>query len=260
MSRKITAFVLTYNGEKYMEACLNSLMWADEVMIVDSGSTDKTVDIARRLGVRVETNPWAGYGNQLNVALQQATHDWVFFTDQDEVVTPELAENIRKELNGDMKFMAYRTGGQNSLFGEWLRFGGSVEANIRFVNRRAVTYCDEQHTHICEEIPRKTIKGVVRHDMAPTLLGWWDRSFKLATIEAEVNYAKGERFSAWKAGMFWWKFLRRYVFKFGFLDGWGGLYMALQRSLYILVYQACLLELERGVRQPKEDPSKSKFH
>jgi (heptosyl)LPS beta-1,4-glucosyltransferase len=183
----------------------------------------------------------------------------VFFTDQDEVVTPELVENIRKELGGDMHFEAHRIGRQNSLFGKWLSYGGSIEANIRFVNRHHVTYCDGQHTHICEQIPRKTIKGVVRHDMAPTLLEWWDRSFKLATIEAEVNYSKGERFSWFKASMFWWKFTRRYIFKLGFLDGWAGLYMALQRSIYILVYQACLLELDRGIRIPKEDPNKSKF-
>jgi glycosyltransferase involved in cell wall biosynthesis len=256
---KITAFVLTYNGEHYIEDCLKSLMWADEVMIVDSGSKDKTVEIAQSLGVRVETNPWAGYGNQLNYALSKATYDWVFFTDQDEVVMPELADNIRKELNGDMKYLAYNTGGQNSLFGHWLQWGGTIEANIRFVNRHKITYCDEQHTRICEQVPRKTINGVVRHDMAPTLLDWWDRSFKLATIEAEVNYAKGERFSAFKTAMFWWRFVRRYVFKLGFLDGWAGLYMALQRSIYILVYQACLLELDRGIRQPKEDPARTKF-
>lgn len=259
MSHKITAFVLTYNGEKYIEDCLKSLMWADEVMIVDSGSSDRTVEIARSLGVRVETNPWAGYGNQLNYALSMASHDWVFFTDQDEVVLPELAQNIRRELNGEMNYLAYKTGGQNSLFGHWLQWGGTIEANVRFVNRHHVTYCPVQHTYICEKLPKKTIKGVVRHDMAPTMIEWWDRSFKLATIEAEVDYANGVRFSAWKASMFWWRFVRRYVFKLGFLDGWAGLYMALQRSMYILAYQACLLELDRGIRQPKEDPNKSKF-
>lgn len=259
MSHKITAFVLTYNGEKYIEACLKSLMWADEVMIVDSGSSDRTVEIATSLGVRVERNPWAGYGNQLNFALKQATHDWVFFTDQDEVVLPELAVNIRKELQKDKPYFAYKTGGQNSLFGHWLQWGGSIEANVRFVNRHYVTYCPVQHTYICENLPKKTVKGVVQHDMAPTMLEWWERSFKLATIEAEVNYAKGERFSSFKAGMFWWRFIRRYVFKLGFLDGWAGLYMALQRSMYILAYQACLLELERGIRQAGDDPNQKKF-
>lgn len=259
MPHKITAFVLTYNGEKYIEDCLKSLMWADEVMIVDSGSSDNTVNIAQSLGVRVETNPWAGYGNQLNFALSVSTYDWVFFTDQDEVVLPELAKSIRITLNGETNYKAYKVGRQNSLFGDWMSWGGSIESNPRLVNRKDVTYCLSQHTYICEPWPKGKVSGVVRHDMAPTLHQWWDRSFKLATIEAEADYANGVRFSSWKAGLFWWKFIRRYVFKLGFLDGWAGLYMALQRSIYILVYQACLLELDRGIRQPKQDPNASKF-
>ncbi|BBP44026.1 glycosyltransferase family 2 protein [Thiosulfativibrio zosterae] len=259
MAHKITAFVLTYNAEKYLKGCLESLMWADEVMIVDSFSADKTVEIAQSLGVRVLQNAWPGYGLQLQFALNNASHDWVFFTDQDEVVTLELAQNIRKLMESTPHYLAYRIKRQNALLGHWLKYGGSIEKNIRLVNRNQVSYCDSQHTYICEDVKRATLEGVVRHDMAPTLDFWWGKSFKLATIEAEVDYEKGARFSAWKTAGAFWKFIRRYIFKLGFLDGWAGLYMALQRSIYILVYQACLLELKRGVRQPKENPHTTKF-
>lgn len=259
MANKITAFVLTYNAEKYIKDCLESLMWADEVMIVDSFSGDKTVEIAESLGVRVLQNSWPGYGLQLQFALNNSENDWVFFTDQDEVVTPALADNIKNLMSTTPKYLAYRIKRQNALLGHWLRFGGSIEKNIRLVNRTQVSYCDSQHTYICEDVPRATLDGVVRHDMAPTLDFWWGKSIKLATIEAEVNYEKGERFSGWQTVGAFWKFFRRYVFKLGFLDGWAGLYMALQRSIYILVYQACLLELQRGVRQPKNDPASTKF-
>ena len=259
MAEHLTAFVLTYNAEEYIEACLTSLSWADEVMIVDSYSQDKTVEIAKKMGVTVYQNDWPGYGKQLQFALQHAKYNWGFFTDQDEVVTPELADHIKQLMQGEPKYLAYRIKRQNKLLGKWLRFGGSIEKNIRLVDRRKVSYCDSQHTYICEGVKRATLNGVVRHDMAPTLEFWWGKSFKLATIEAEVDFEKGARFSALKTLGAFWKFIRRYIFKLGFLDGWSGLYMALQRSIYILVYQACLLELKRGVRQHKENPNTSKF-
>lgn len=260
MPNKITAFVLTYNAEKYIKTCLESLMWADEVMIVDSYSSDKTVEIAESMGVRVLQNAWPGYGVQLNFALKHAINDWVFFTDQDEIVTPELAKNIKALMQEKTpQYLAYRIQRQNTLLGKKLRFGGAIEKNIRLVNRNQVSYCNSQHTYICEDVKRVTLDGVVLHDMAPTLEFWWSKSFKLATIEAEVNYEKGDRFSGWKTAGAFWKFIRRYIFKLGFLDGWAGLYMALQRSIYILVYQACLLELKLGVRKSKVNPASSKF-
>lgn len=252
----ITAFVLTFNAELSIEPCLNSLSWADEVMIIDSGSVDRTVDIASRLGIRVVHHAWEGYGNQLNFALSQARYAWVFFTDQDEIVSPELAESIRSEIH-DTPYKALRIQRQNKLFGDWLHFGGAIEANTRCINKTTLQYCPSQHTRLCCRLKKKTLDGVVYHDMAPTLIEWWSRSFKLATIEAKADYQKGVRFSAFKTGTFWWKFVRRYVLKLGFLDGWAGLYMALQRSIYILVYQACLLELDRKItHQPYHQDEK----
>lgn len=256
---KITAFVLTYNAEKYIEACLKSLSWADEVMIVDSGSQDQTQALARQLGVRVEVNPWPGYGLQLQFALSKATYDWVFFTDQDEVVTTELAENIVKLMQTEPSLLAYRIPRQNKLLGRWLRFGGSIEKNIRLVNRQQISYCDSQHTFICEDVKRGTLKGVVRHDMAPTLEFWWGKSMKLAAIEAEVDYLSGARFSSVKAMLSLWKFLRRFFFKLGFLDGWAGLLMALQRGSYELMYQMTLLEIQRGIRSAEQHAHTKKF-
>lgn len=260
MANKITAFVLTYNAGAYLEGCLDSLAWADEVMIVDSNSTDSTVEIAESKGVRVLHNPWPGYGLQLQFALKHAQNDWVFFTDQDEVVSQELANSIRALMNTQPKYHAYRIKRQNKLLGRWLRLGGSIEKNIRLVNRQFVSYCDSQHTSICENIARATLHGgVVKHDMAPSFEFWVSKSIRLATIEAEVNFQKGERFSGLKTLGAFWKFVRRYIFKLGFLDGWAGLYMPLQRSIYVWAYQACLLELARGVRQTKENPASTKF-
>lgn len=91
---KVSAFVLTYNAGDAIIACLSSLLWADEVFIVDSGSSDNTPELAKSLGVKVLSHPWTSYGAQLNFALSQASYDWVFFTDQDELVSVELAQSI----------------------------------------------------------------------------------------------------------------------------------------------------------------------
>lgn len=246
-STKIFAFVLTYNAGEAIIDCLQSLLWADEVFIVDSGSSDRTVEYARDLGVKVIAHPWLGYGAQLNFALSQATHDWVFFTDQDELVSHELANEIRSMALSLVPDFVYMIERRNLLFNQWLRFGGAVEFNPRLVFRPQVLYCDVQHTYLCKKFTKARVRGAVLHDMAPSLFSWWRRSVALAAIEAKNNYRHGVRFSSIKASFFWWKFVRRYVFKLGFLDGWAGFYMALQRSLYILVYQATLLELERGV-------------
>ncbi|MCH9741928.1 MAG: glycosyltransferase family 2 protein [Proteobacteria bacterium] len=193
------------------------------------------------------SHPWTSYGAQLNFALSQASYDWVFFTDQDELVSPELAQSILDATQHDMHHSVYMIERRNLLFNKWLRFGGAVEHNPRLVFRPQVRYCDAQHTHLCGKFAKDKMKGPVLHDMAPSLIAWWQRSIRLAAIEAKNDYWQGVRFSRIKTSFFWWKFVRRYIFKLGFLDGWAGFYMAMQRSLYILVYQASLFELERGM-------------
>ncbi|MEM1553144.1 MAG: hypothetical protein QXH03_10840, partial [Candidatus Bathyarchaeia archaeon] len=99
----------------------------------------------------------------------------------------------------------------------------------------------------------------LRHYMAPDLLEWWQRSFRLAQIEAEVEFMQGARFSGWAILGAFWKFARRFIFKGGFLDGWAGFYACLHRFLYITIKQARLLELQRGMCQPMRDPKRALF-
>jgi hypothetical protein len=99
----------------------------------------------------------------------------------------------------------------------------------------------------------------IRHYMATDIVKWWLRSLRLARIEGELMYMAGERFSGLKVVAAFWKFLRRFIFKLGFLYGWGGLFVCLQRFLYAAAQQACLLELERGFRSPNPEPHEMTF-
>jgi exosortase/archaeosortase len=95
--------------------------------------------------------------------------------------------------------------------------------------------------------------------MAPDLWAWWERSFRLARIEADAEFLQGERFSGWAVVGGFWKFLRRFLFKGGFLDGWAGFYACLHRCLYIAIKQARLLELQRGTTSSVSEPQKLPF-
>ncbi|MFN3420214.1 MAG: hypothetical protein ACK40X_00630, partial [Armatimonadota bacterium] len=143
--------------------------------------------------------------------------------------------------------------------GRWLRYGGWQEWVLRLFRRGKVTSPPTLH-------PRFQVQGRVgklphplRHYMALDLLDWWQRSFRLARTEAEVEFLQGTRFSSWALLGGFWKFVRRFIFKGGFLDGWAGFFACLHRFLYIAVKQAHLLELERYKATTEQRPETVPF-
>ena len=122
---RISVAIITKNEELAIGRCLQSVSWADEVIVLDSGSTDKTIDIARDLGAKVSvTADWPGFGPQKNRALDLATGDWILSLDADEWVTPELHEEIRLIVTGEPGFDAYRLPRSSSFCGRYMRHSG----------------------------------------------------------------------------------------------------------------------------------------
>jgi glycosyltransferase involved in cell wall biosynthesis len=117
----LTVTVITRNESAHIEACLASVDWADERLVVDCGSTDDTVALAQRAGARVVTNPWPGYAAQKNFAASQATHDWILSIDADERVTPELADEVRARLGATPAAAGYRVPRMTWHLGRWFR-------------------------------------------------------------------------------------------------------------------------------------------
>jgi glycosyltransferase involved in cell wall biosynthesis len=255
----LSVIVLTRNEATNIERCLNSVAWADEIVVVDAESEDETRAIAEQMGAKVIVHPWQGAGAQYALGIAHATGDWVLVVDADEEVTPELADAIRCVIVNPDALDGYRVKRVNYVLGRWLRYGGWQEWVVRLFRRDKVISPPTLH-------PRFQVQGRVgylpyplRHYMAPDLLDWWQRSFRLARTEAAVEFLQGVRFSGWALLGGFWKFVRRFIFKGGFLDGWAGFYACLHRFLYIAVKQAHLLELERGKSSRAQRPETAPF-
>jgi len=256
----LSVVVLTYNEAKNIERCLKSVQWADEIIVVDAESTDGTPEIAEQLGARVVVHSWEGAGAQYAFGIAQARSDWVFILDADEEVTAELADAILKVIADPQNpFAGYKVRRINYVLGQWLRYGGWQERVLRLFLRERVTSPSTLHPRFRVDGKVGVLPYPIRHYMAPDLWAWWERSFRLARIEADTEFLRGKRFSSWAVVGGFWKFLRRFVFKGGFLDGWAGFYACLQRFLYIAVKQARLLELQRGAALSSPEPQKLPF-
>src|SRR3989338_3067587 len=143
MSQRLWAVLITRNVASRLEACLQSCAFADEIVVVDSGSTDATLDIARRFNARVMQQDWLGFGKQKQSAVAQASHDWVLCVDADEHVSDTLRANILKELEAP-RFQAYEFPRCNRFLGRWLRHGeGYPDVSLRLFDRRHANWSDD---------------------------------------------------------------------------------------------------------------------
>lgn len=120
----LTAVVITLNEERNIERCLKSLTWADELLVVDSGSTDKTRELAAGLGAKFLEHPWEGYGQQKNWALRQAAHPWVLFIDADEEVSPALRDEVQSFIANPGDFKGLEFPRRTRFLGRWILHGG----------------------------------------------------------------------------------------------------------------------------------------
>ena len=127
----LSVAIITLNEEENLRRTLPSLQFADEVIVVDSGSTDKTVELARSFGAKVYEEPWKGYAGQKNSAIAKCTGDWILSLDADELVSPELAEQLRILLPSNPPHDAYYLPRRNIIFGRWIRHGGSPPTRRR---------------------------------------------------------------------------------------------------------------------------------
>jgi glycosyltransferase involved in cell wall biosynthesis len=255
---KISAVTITLNEEKNIERCLRSVQWADEMVVVDAESTDRTAELARDLGARVIVRPWPGStGKQFQYAIAQAKNPWVFIIDADEEASPELGREIRKKTKDPGESIAFRIPRINYALGRWFDKGSWKESVVRVFRPEHVHYRGQFHQ-------KKDINGKVgrmasplKHYMAMDMVKWLIRSMRLARIEGEVLYADGRRFSGLKVLSGFGKFVMRFLFKPGFVYGWAGFFVSFQRFLYVMAQQISILELQLGVREPDRDSERT---
>jgi len=246
---KITATVITYNEEHNIAAALESLSWADEIIVVDGESTDGTVDTARGFTDRVFVRSWPGYSAQKNFAAEQATNDWIFSLDADERISPELTQSVislkgRSEPGAAGFEMARRT----FYLGRWINHSGWwPDRKIRLYDRRKAQWRgDFVHESLSVNGRIERLEGNLLHYTVRNASEHHRRMDRYTTLAAEELFTRGKRASTGSLVVApAVVFLRSYVFKLGFLDGIPGLAIARFAAHYEFLKNLKLWEMGR---------------
>jgi glycosyltransferase involved in cell wall biosynthesis len=247
---KLSVTVITLNEAANIGAALASVAWADEVVVVDSGSTDETVAIARKHGARVEVRHWPGYSAQKNYAAAIAAHDWIFSLDADERVTPELAAEIRATLSGEPAARGYRVPRVTWYLGRWIRgTDWYPDYQLRLYDRRAAEW-NGRPVH--ESVRLRTgAPAHLRHDLQH--YGYRDISHHLATIDRYTTLAAGQWASEGRRVTAFGlavhpaaAFLRNYILRRGVTQGTAGLIVSALNSYYVFLKLAKLWAARRA--------------
>ncbi len=224
---RLSAVLITLDEEQNVGRALDAVRFADEIVVVDSGSSDRTVELCRARGARVLTRRFDGYGPQKRFAVSQASNDWVLCLDADEVVTPELAAAIRALLaSGEPPHPAYAFRFVTHLMGAPLRHGwGTRKAHVRLFDRRRARWTDARiHETVEADGPAGRLDGEVLHDAERDLAESLRKLDSYSTEAARVLHARGRRRSPLATaftGAF--HFLNHWIIRGNFLDGAPGL-------------------------------------
>ncbi|MDR2710786.1 MAG: glycosyltransferase family 2 protein [Burkholderiales bacterium] len=224
----LSLVLITQNAEAELTACLASASpWVAEIVIVDSGSTDKTRDIAAQFGARFIEQPWLGFGAQKNAAVAAARHDWVLCLDADERISDALAQSIAAvfvQPEGE-RAAAYALCRRNRFFNRWLSHGeGYPDWTVRLFDRRRARWSDDAvHEKVLVDGKTERLSGDLLHASAELLDAYLAKQNRYTTTQAERLFAAGARATGWQ--MFaspLARFVRFYFLKRGFLDGSAG--------------------------------------
>ncbi len=238
---KLSVTIITRNEEKNIDRCLQSLQWADEIIVLDTHSTDKTIEICRKYTDRVESIDWHGYGKQKNLCAERASHRWVLNIDADEVVSLECAQAIKQILQGTPEFPVYCFPRKNLFAGRWVRFGGWYPDKIcRLYDKSQVRFAETAvHERLTPDRPVGDISEPLIHYSFSGMADYIDRQNRYSTL-----YAENKKKAGWVAG---WshillrplaKFFKNYIIRQGFRDGFLGLFLAFSMAFYTFLKYA----------------------
>ncbi len=256
----LSACVIAYNEADRIGDCLHSLAFCDDIVVVDSGSTDATREIAESLGARVLVRAFDGFRTQKDFAVKQARHDWVLCLDADERVGDELRTAIEAARGrGFADAAGYRFARMSWYFGRFLRHGTAYPDRVlRLFDRRRGGWRGDREIHEAVSVdgPVTTLGGDLLHYPFRSLLQMLDKKQGYAAMMAEHEHARGKRASLPKLLLSpGWRFFRSYVLRLGFLDGVPGLLEAFVSANYVRQKSMMLWLLQHGqpVRTPRPE-------
>jgi glycosyltransferase involved in cell wall biosynthesis len=250
MSRPpVSAVLITRDAERLLDQVLSALTWCDEIVVVDSGSTDTTPEIARKHGAKFMHHAFDGYGPQKAFAVNQAAHDWVLVVDGDEIVTPELKKEIESTLERDGgRFAGYQVPISLVFLGRLMKRGGEYRMpHLRLFDRRRGNY-NQNRVH--ENVELNGPVGKLHHHMLHDSYGSLDHYFakfnEYTTAGARDLLARGKTAGpATVAMLFPLTFFRQYIVRGHILNGYPGLVWSLFSAMYPVVKYAKLRELQQ---------------
>jgi len=253
----VTVTIITLDEADHIGAAIDSASWADEILVVDSGSTDRTVDIARSKGARVLTRAWTGYVDQKNFAAREAAHDWIFSLDADERIPPALANEVTSILAGEPGCRGYRVPRVTFHLGRWIRTTDFYpDYQMRLYDRRAGTW-QGQYVHESVKVAGPT--GQLTHDLEhysfSDLRDQIKRINHYSTLAAKQMYDAGRRTGPIEILVHPpAAFVRNYVLRRGFLDGTAGLTISLLNAWGVGLKFMKLWELQKNPKSQIPNP------
>ncbi|MBL7717032.1 MAG: glycosyltransferase family 2 protein [Bdellovibrionales bacterium] len=253
---KISITIITLNEEDNIARCLDSVAWADDVVVVDSGSKDRTLEISREKGARVFTNPWKGYGQQKNFAQDQTKNDWVLNIDADEVVSEDLKNEIlailKLDAAGQLEARGFAVPRRTFYLGKWILNGGWYPNYlVRLANKKSARWSEPEIHEALE------VQGLVQRLQSDlehfTFEGIEDQvlaNLKYAKLGARELNRKHRRPSLLKQILKpGWKFFETYILKSGWKDGWAGFVISVNAAYSIFLKFS--FQLEESFKEEK---------
>lgn len=245
----ISLVVITRNASEHLARCLKSVPFAADIVVVDSGSTDQTADIARQLGARVFVEEWRGFGPQKRRATELAKTDWVLSLDADEALSPESQKELQELLKSEPDSATFQFPRLSYHMGRWIRHGGWYpDWQTRLYDRRRAQWSNDQlHEKIeCATRPAR-LKSPLHHWVFKDLFDQVQTNNRYSTLGAEALQKKGRHFWLFqllvKPKV---KFIETYIWKLGFLDGLPGFVISIGAAYSVFLKWAKLWEMERA--------------
>ena len=247
---QVSVYIIAFNEAEKVRATIASVQWADEVIVVDSWSTDGTADIAAAMGAKVVQVKFEGFGNLRNSAIEACSHEWIFSVDADERCTPEVAREVRHIMAAQDSSDVYRTPRRNYFMGQWIKHSGWYP-NYRQPQlfRKGSMVYDTKPVHegyiLQTDKPLGLMRNAIWQFPFKNMAELMHKANRYSTLGAEK--IKHEKITMWTALLHAkWAFWKHYIFKLGILDGWPGFVIALGSFEGTFYRYVKALEIQRG--------------
>ena len=251
---QISVAIITKNEEAHIGACLQTARWADEIVVVDSQSSDTTVKIAQDHGAKVFVRPFENFADQKNFAVSKATKPWVFSLDADESIPEGLQKELRGKIQDSQALPGYYVPRDNYIFGRCLRFGGQgQDRQMRLFRRDKVKFKNVVHEEVEINGPTGTLESPLSHHTLDNLNDYFKKLAQYTDLEVHRMKEKGITYHWTQLAIKpWLRFFYTYIVQGGFLDGYQGFLFHSLSAFYAFVKYAKLREAENA---PPPQPS-----